>query len=127
MWTILQDKFHHISPMSISRVFVDACNVKLLDCKDVVDYKSRYQIAFDKFLSLITEESWISRKSIEMALQGSLLRHLERVIQFLYQLSKLRRPMRRLTYPTPFYALSVIPKSTREIKRTQQRTLVRLS
>ena len=62
--------------MSVSRVFVDACNVKLSDCKDVVDYTSRYQIAFDKLLSLITEESWMSRKSIEMALQGSLLRRL---------------------------------------------------
>ncbi len=57
MWTILQDRFYHISPISVSRVFLDTCNVKLLDCKDVVDYKSRYQIAFDKLLSLITEES----------------------------------------------------------------------
>ncbi len=73
MWTILQDRFHQISPMSVSRVFVDACNVKLSDCKDVVDYTSRYQIAFDKLLSLITEESWMPRKSIEMTLQGSLL------------------------------------------------------
>lgn len=62
--------------MSVSRVFVNACNVKLSDCKDVVDYTSRYQIAFDKLLSLITEESWMSRKSLEITLQGSLLRHL---------------------------------------------------
>lgn len=62
--------------MSVSRVFVNACNVKLSDCKDVVDYTSRYQIAFDKLLSVINEESWMSRKSIEMTLQGSLLRYL---------------------------------------------------
>ncbi len=68
MWTILQDRFHHILPMSVNQMFVDACNVKLSDCKDVVDYTSRYQIAFDKLLSLITEESWMSRKSIQMAL-----------------------------------------------------------
>lgn len=76
MWAILEERFHHISPMSVSRVFVDACNVKLSDCKDIVDYTSRYQVAFDKLLSLINEESWISRKSVEMILQGSLLRHL---------------------------------------------------
>ena len=62
--------------MSISQVFVDALNVKPSDCKDVVDYTSRSLIAFDKLLSLISEESWMSRKSIEMAIQGGLLRHL---------------------------------------------------
>lgn len=76
MWTILKDRFHHISPMSIGRIFVDACNVKLSECKDVIDYTSRYQIAFDKLISLISEDSWMSKKSIEMTLQGSLLRHL---------------------------------------------------
>lgn len=76
MWIILQDRFHHISPMSISRVFVVACNIKLSDCKNIIDYTSRYQIAFDKLLSLINEESWMSKKSIEMTLQGSLLQHL---------------------------------------------------
>ena len=78
MWTILEDRFQHISPMSVIRIFSDACNVRLLDCKDVVDYTSRYQIAFDKILSLINEneDSWISKKTIEMTLQGNLLRHL---------------------------------------------------
>ena len=78
MWTILQDGFHHISPMSVSRMFVDACNVKLSGCKDVVNYTSRYQITFDKLFSPITEESWMSRKNIEMALKGSFLRHIEK-------------------------------------------------
>lgn len=62
--------------MSVTRMFLDACSVRLSDCKDVIDYTSRYQIAFDKLLSLINEDSWMSRKTIEMALQGSLLRHL---------------------------------------------------
>lgn len=62
--------------MSIGRIFVDACNVKLSECKDVIDYTSRYQIAFDKLISLRSEDSWMSKKSIEMTLQGSLLRHL---------------------------------------------------
>lgn len=57
-------------------MFVDAWNVKLSDCKDVIDYTSHYQIAFNKLLSLITKESWLSKKSIKMTLQKSLLQHL---------------------------------------------------
>lgn len=76
MWAILEARFHHISPMSVIRVFSDACTIKLSECKDVLECTSRYQIAFDKITSLITENSWMSRKTIEMALQGNLLRHL---------------------------------------------------
>ena len=43
--------------MSVSRVFVDACEIKLSDYKDIIDYTSCYQIAFNKLLSLINEES----------------------------------------------------------------------
>ena len=52
--------------------------MRLLDCKDVVDYTSRYQIAFDKILSLINEneDCWISKKTIKMTLQRNLLTHL---------------------------------------------------
>lgn len=76
MWTILENRFQHISPMSVSRIFMDACSVRLSDCKDIIDYTSRYQITFDKILSLTNEDSWMSKKTIEMTLQGSLLRHL---------------------------------------------------
>lgn len=76
MWTILADRFYFISPMSVTRIFSDACNVKLSECKDVIEYTSRYQIAFDKIVSLTSEEGWMSRKTAEMTLQGSLLRHL---------------------------------------------------
>lgn len=51
MWTLLEDRFQHISPMT--RIFADALNMKLLDCKDVMEYTSWYQIAFDKILSLL--------------------------------------------------------------------------
>lgn len=68
MLTILQNKFHHILPINVSQVFVNTCNIKLLECKDVVDYTSHYQIGFDKFLSLITKKSWVSRKNIIMIL-----------------------------------------------------------
>lgn len=76
MWAILEARFHHISPMSVTRIFSDACGVKLSDCKDVIDYTSRYQVAFDRIISLTTEEGWMSRKTVEMTLQRSLLRHL---------------------------------------------------
>lgn len=42
MWSILGNRFQHISPMSVTRLFIDACNIKLYDCKDIIDYTSRY-------------------------------------------------------------------------------------
>ncbi len=78
MWTILEKRFQHISSMSVTRIFSDACAVKLSDCNNVIDYTSRYQIAFDKLLSLLNIESWMSKKTIKMTLQGSLLCYLGR-------------------------------------------------
>lgn len=63
--------------MSVTRIFADVYNVKLSDCKDVLDYTSCYQIAFNKLVSLISTEGWMSWKTVEMTLQRSLLRHLE--------------------------------------------------
>lgn len=51
-WAILEARFHHISPMSVTRIFSDSCAVKLSECKDIIDYTSRYQVAFDKITSL---------------------------------------------------------------------------
>lgn len=68
MWTILIDRFQHIAPMSVTCKFIDACNIKLSDCKDIIDYTNRYQIAFEKILSLINKDSWMSKKSIEITL-----------------------------------------------------------
>ena len=62
--------------MTVTCIFTDAYNVKLLDCRDIIDYTSRYQIAYDKILRLIGDNSaWISKKTIELTLQGNLLRH----------------------------------------------------
>ena len=66
LWTICKNLFYHISPMSISRIFIDTYNIKLLECKDVIDYMSRYQIAFNKLISFINKDSWMSKKSIKM-------------------------------------------------------------
>ena len=62
--------------MSVIRVFSDACTIKLSECKDVFEYLSRYQIAIDKITSLIIENGWMSRKTVEITLQGNLLWHL---------------------------------------------------
>ncbi len=76
MWAILEARFHHISPMSVTRIFSDACAVKISDSKDILDYTNRYQVAFDKIISLTTEDGWMSRRTVEITLQGSRLRHL---------------------------------------------------
>lgn len=62
--------------MSVIQIFSDACAIKLSECKDIIDYTSRYQVAFDKITSLTTEDGWMSRKTVEMTFQGSLLQHL---------------------------------------------------
>ncbi len=73
MWAILEARFHHISPISIIGVFSDACIIKLSGCKNVREYTSRYQITFDKITSLITENGWMSQKTVEITLQRNLL------------------------------------------------------
>ena len=64
--------------MSVTRIFLDVCAVKLSDCNNIIDYTSCYQITFDKLLSLLNTKSWMTKKTIEMILQRSLLHHLGR-------------------------------------------------
>lgn len=52
--------------MSISQVLVNACNVKLSDYKNIVDYTNHYQVALNKLLSLINKKFWMFRKSVKM-------------------------------------------------------------
>lgn len=59
--------------MSIIKIFYKTYNIKLSDCKDVMNYINCYQMAFDKIQSLITKGSWMSKKTIKMALQRNLL------------------------------------------------------
>lgn len=62
--------------MSVTRIFVDILNTKLLNCKDIIKYTSWDQIAFDKIFSLLNDNLWISKKIIKMTLQSSLLQYL---------------------------------------------------
>ena len=76
MWAILESRFHHISSMSVTQIFSDAYVLKHSACKDIINYTSRYQVAFDTIISLTTEDGWMLRRTVEMTLRGSLLRHL---------------------------------------------------
>ena len=42
--------------MSDIQIFSDVCAVKLSECKDIIDYTSRYQVALNKITSLTTED-----------------------------------------------------------------------
>lgn len=41
MWTLFKGRFQHISSISMTCIFADALNTKLLDCKDIVEYTIR--------------------------------------------------------------------------------------
>lgn len=61
MWTILENEFQHISPMSVTRIFMDACSVRLSDYKDVIDqiegeYPSNQQDVSSEDLLLNAED-----------------------------------------------------------------------
>lgn len=72
-WNILQERFQHINPMSISRLIYEATTKKLSEFKDVHEYTSSYQAAFDKVVGLLTETSHYTRKSTEMYFQATML------------------------------------------------------
>ena len=57
IWTILKNRFQHIFSMSIIKIFLDVCAIRLLDYTNIIIYISRYQIAFDKLFSFLNNES----------------------------------------------------------------------
>lgn len=68
IWTIFEKKFQYISSMSMTKIFLDTCAVKLFNYNNVIDYTSRYQIAFDKLLNLLNTKSWMFKKIIKITL-----------------------------------------------------------
>lgn len=73
MQLIFQNIFQHRFNMSVTRMCLNACAVTLLDNTNVLDYTRRYQIVFDKLLSLLNKKSWMLKKTMKMILQRSLL------------------------------------------------------
>ena len=57
VWNTLQEQFQHINPMSTSRIIYKVTIKKLSDFKNVHEYTSHYQAAFNKVVSLLTETS----------------------------------------------------------------------
>ena len=72
-WKALQERFQHINPMSTSRLIYEATTKKLSDFKDVHEYTSSYQAAFDKVVGLLTETSHNTQQSTEMYFQATML------------------------------------------------------
>lgn len=68
MWTILENRFQHISPMSIVAALTDGCVQKLSEFKNVVDYTSSYQLTLDKVASLTKKGSHMHAQTAEMIL-----------------------------------------------------------
>lgn len=68
IWIFLEDKFQYISSMSMTHIFANALTTKLLNRKNIIEYISWYQIAFDKILSLLNKDSSMSKKTIKMNL-----------------------------------------------------------
>ncbi len=73
VWSTLQQRFQHINPMSTSRLIYDATTKKLADFKDVHEYTSSYQAAFDKVVGLLTDSSHYTRQSTEVYFQATML------------------------------------------------------
>ncbi len=59
--------------MSTSRLIHEATTKKLSDFKDVHNFTSSYQAAFDKKANFLTEISHYTRQSIEMYFQATML------------------------------------------------------
>ena len=76
MWTILEDRLQHISPMSIVAGLTDGCLQILLEFKNVIDYTSSYQQTLDKVASLTKERSHMHAQTAEMMLQANMFQNL---------------------------------------------------
>lgn len=48
MWTFQKNRFQNISSISIMKIVNEVYNIKLLDCKDVIDYMGCYQVVLDQ-------------------------------------------------------------------------------
>lgn len=65
--------------MTVTSIFSNVYNIKFLDCRDIINYTSRYQITYNKILSLIKDNSaWISKKIIKLTLYDNLLEYLDK-------------------------------------------------
>lgn len=66
MWTALEIRFPHNSPMGVSCILYTASAKKMWAFKDVIEYTSSYQAAFDKITSFLKENSNLTLKNAEI-------------------------------------------------------------
>ena len=72
-WNALQERFQHVDVMSTSRIIYEATSRKLSEFKNVTEYTSSYQAAFDKVGSLLADSSPYTRNSTEAYFQATML------------------------------------------------------
>ena len=63
--------------MSISGLIMETMKLRLSDCKDIHEYCSKYQEAFDTVCGLLPTDTEISAKAAEVLLQAGLLTGME--------------------------------------------------
>lgn len=72
-WSTFQQRFQYINPMNTLRLIYKVTIKKLGDFKDVHEYTSSYQAAFDKIVGLLTDSSHYTCKSTEIYFQATML------------------------------------------------------
>lgn len=72
-WNTLQERFQHINVMSTLRIIYKATSKKLSEFKNVQEYISNNQAAFDKVAGLLVETSPYIRSSTKFYFQATML------------------------------------------------------
>lgn len=73
MWNALEIRFQYILLIGVSYILYTAFAKKISDFKDVVEYTSSYQAAFNKITSFLKDNLNLTIKSSKMLLQGAIL------------------------------------------------------
>lgn len=76
MWSILEGRFQHISPVSIASTLTDGCMKKLPGFKNVIEYISSYQTTYDKVPNLVKEGPRMHMETAEIFSQVNIIRNL---------------------------------------------------
>ena len=72
-WNILREKFQDISPMAVCNILRRVQALTMAQCKDVMEFCSAYQEAYDAAVNLITDESEMTAQGAAMVIQGYML------------------------------------------------------
>lgn len=73
IWTTLKDCFQYVFSISTSRILLKMAKNKLLDQKNIYEYTSTYQAAYDQICDLTTENLDLFTKKASILLQAAIL------------------------------------------------------